>query len=270
MGNQEFVQGCGYCGKQIAKCDPGDLVVGRYGDCTGEVDNGCFPTDPPQNDIACGFCGTQNRTCNNSCRWVTTSCTGEQPLTAVRCVAGSTRNTNEGCSSPSTGRTHVCQDRSAGDQRCTWTAPPSNQCAALPSFLVAPAALEGTASRYIPLADQVNRLRPNYGCTTSGASLRSAVTEIRNPVASEITVSVYDTAGATDLVMASYTTVPPTPTATSNGCVVFNDTCSAITGANSCLKDLKIPASGRLWIVTSYYDSNDVPKPYDLTVKRTK
>lgn len=112
--NQTFKRTCGACGTQTALCladeDGGALRVSDYSVCTNEVSGGCIAGTTE--NVACGNCGTQKKTCDATCKWFTAACV--QPAGA--CKAGTADYTIAGCPAKNTYRHRSC------DVACTWSA----------------------------------------------------------------------------------------------------------------------------------------------------
>src|SRR5690606_2401896 len=95
--NQIFKRSCGLCGTQEAICltsESGSNFVSPYGECTGQVLDGCMPGTVEE--APCGNCGTQKRTCNQYCAWSTGSCQNQPP---DHCTPGSVELLSAGCPS---------------------------------------------------------------------------------------------------------------------------------------------------------------------------
>ena len=111
--NDIFKRSCLTCGTQEAVClanadGTSGGTVSPYGECKNQVVDGCLPGSTEE--IACGNCGTQKRTCNAFCGWSVGQCTG-QP--ASSCTPGSVELLSAGCDA-NTYRQKTCKTT------CTW------------------------------------------------------------------------------------------------------------------------------------------------------
>jgi hypothetical protein len=100
-----YTRACGACGKQTALCfseDGGAPVVSEYSACAGEVPGGCLAGTVE--DVPCGNCGTQKKTCDSTCKWFTAACV--QPPGA--CKEGAVEYTVTGCPTTNTYRHRSC------------------------------------------------------------------------------------------------------------------------------------------------------------------
>ncbi|NOU31117.1 MAG: hypothetical protein HOO96_24725 [Polyangiaceae bacterium] len=224
-----YTKKCGLCGTQEAACE-GDMKVGVYGACSGEVVGGCMPGTTRSS--ACGLCGTKSEICQNNCQWASGTCMGEP---AGACKPGDTKFTTAGCSAPDTYRQQVCA------ATCTYGAPSAPPCKPKSAFCAAnPDAVSiattvggqvsynGTLS---PLTMQI----PRAGSGTCPSTLSSTNTsyaymEIKNTTAMTAKVDIWFDAppggAAIDTVATTYPDcgIPPANrTACTN---TVNDTCS--------------------------------------------
>lgn len=281
---REYVRSCGLCGKEKAVCGPGDGgagVIFPYGPCEGEVEDGCYP-DTEEGNIDCGYCGKQTRKCNNSCKWTTTTCSGQVTI-QEKCMPGTTQMSNQFCTDKASLDTWTCNGPES-PQRCQWSVP--NNCVPVvyPS-INAPTTLGGQTSASISVANQTLRSRP-AACAANAAlaDRRGAVTEIRNTTGNAIKVDIWVSPKSTgyndkvnDRQVHVYLNAPPATDDLLKACQTTNDTCGTdanktwLNNADTCSKDVSIPAFGKIWVLSSSYyelDPGQTPSVIALGVRR--
>ena len=271
--NEIFKRSCGFCGTQEAIClvspDGSGNFVSAYGECVGQIPNGCLPGTVEE--VPCGNCGTQKRTCNQYCSWTTSSCQNEPPNS---CSPGSIELISAGCPSD-TYRTKTCK------AACTWE-PASLTCGDPPSFVIAPPAPGGVASTIAILRETqtIGRLSGTCGSSTSIVSTATpyAYVEVRNPHPKAVTVSIFNTrANATspiiDTVMAAYEgpDIPKSDAQRKNCIKGVNDTgTTALTGDGKWAsldgaRAVTIPAGGSVQVYFAAYYSYSPSNPSNTT-----
>lgn len=271
----EYKQGCGLCGKQTAVCIlvDGAYKVSQYGECTGEVEDGCRP-GTSQTAATCGYCGTVDRTCSNACKWVNSgSCQGEVSGTsATRCKPGETRVsslTGDGSSCEAGSYvTHTCYPADS-QYRCRWNAPLPAMCAA--PGLNAPA--KGQTASFTVLEDMQSaslHASVNYSSTSCPTSTTESTVgawvQVRNATSAEIKVKVSSIVSGADLVLVTYGSTKPTTDAQAKACVALNDTCGSA-GIQSCVNNLSIAANSHIWVFSGRYGSyQTTPAEHELRV----
>jgi hypothetical protein len=201
--NEVFKRSCGFCGTQEAIClvspDGGSNFVSPYGECTGQVEGGCMPGTVEE--VPCGNCGTQKRTCNQYCAWSTSACQNQPPN---HCTPGSMELLSAGCPAD-TYRTKTCK------ADCTWE-PATLTCAGPPTFVNAPPT-PGSVNSTIAILKSTQTIG-RLGGTCPSATISTTETpyayvEVRNPNPKAVTVSIYNsqataTSPIIDTVMAAY------------------------------------------------------------------
>lgn len=186
QADKVFTKTCGKCGKAEAICldkGGGKLEVSDYGACLGET-GVCEPGTTE--DVACGNCGTQKKTCNQYCAWSSSTCSG-QPTNS--CAPGTVEYTTAGCA------VNLYRNRSCGTA-CTWggfstaCAEPVNA-----NKLNIATTVSGTATGSYSLKNtQMSKRQPLYSCGAS-ASLSTTldhpfeVIELKNTTAKTATIS---------------------------------------------------------------------------------
>lgn len=278
--NQIFKRTCGLCGSQEAVClvgdDGGANKVSPYGDCTNEIAGGCHPGETE--DVACGNCGTQKRTCSNSCTWTTTQCTG-QPTQS--CTPGSVELISAGCAAD------VYRQKSCKAD-CTWDNV-SATCSAPPSFVIVPPTVGSVSSTVTALSSANVTMRgPTSGiCPLTSWPSTSlpppatpyAYIEVRNTQSKTVKVSIYNsqaTGGPViDTVMVAYdgTSAPTTEAARKNckgSANDFGDTAltgdsdfAALSGTNA----VTIAPSSSVMVYFASYDAYSAANPSATTGK---
>lgn len=199
-----FKRACGACGTQTALCfaeDGGAGTVSDYGPCAGEVVNGCVAGTTE--DVACGNCGMQKKTCDKTCKWSTSSCA--QPPGA--CKAGTVEHTTTGCPAVNTYRQRSCS------AVCSFSA--YTACAAPANETVLE--INGIKGQIAAASVQLSADRMSAGLPASGACPAAtlvagdypyAYVEIKNTTLQTATVAVYTSvpAGGTSFsrVLAGY------------------------------------------------------------------
>lgn len=197
--DQVLTRACGMCGTQQAIClrDPsGALRLSPFGVCQNEAGE-CFPGTTESE--ACGTCGARSVTCTNACRWAVGACATPPSAT---CVPGSYDLTNAGCVDPMTYRVRQCS--------ATCSSGSFGACAAPPTT-VEVAGTVGTQSSTIVVLDGSLPTAPSTTCPQPALAATSSVygyTQIHNPHATPMTVSVFHSvapgASILDTVMAVY------------------------------------------------------------------
>jgi hypothetical protein len=230
--NEIFKRSCGFCGTQEAIClvspDGGPNFVSPYGECTGQVEGGCMPGTVEE--VPCGDCGTQKRTCNQYCAWSTSTCQNQPPN---HCTPGSVELLSAGCPANEY-RTKTCK------ADCTWDN--VTACSEPPTFVNAPPAPGGVASTIAILKSTktIGRLGGTCGSSVSISMTDTpyAYVEVRNPNPKAVTVSIYNSQATPsspiiDTIMAAYdgATIPTTDTQRKN-CIkgVGDSSTTALTG----------------------------------------
>lgn len=271
--NEIFKKPCGACGTQEAVClanaDGGaGGTVSSYGTCGNEVAGGCIPGTV--DTVACGNCGTRQRTCSQYCLWNQTTCTGEK-VAPTGCHKGSTNISSAGCPA-----TEYREQTCAGT--CLWGN--FGACGAPPAggVLEVSDIQDGVVSGlyYMSAAQQGKRITGT--CVTSTPSLSTTTdhpyiwVQINNNTAKTATLTVYNTgpAGAPQIntYMAAYdSVVDPTDDASLQACKVgVGSSCtSALCGYTSyasltTTRSLVIPPGGSMGVkTTSYYAVSYTP-----------
>lgn len=274
--NQIFTRTCGICGSQEAVClppdggGPGGGTVSVYSPCVNEVDGGC--ATGTSKIEACGKCGTRMFTCNKSCAWQGTACTGE-PVGA--CNASSLDFTIAGCSTGEY-RTRECDDT------CVWGN--FSSCGPLLFQLTIPSSTGATASAVYPLraAHSGKRLSgtcSSYTYLTATPDFPEMFVEVINPTGQTATVSAWNAQAAggpiIDTVMAAYDrTAPPSTDAERKQCTVgIGDYCpygvpcpstqwAGLTGTTAIT--LAPHASVILWFASKYEPWSTQPSEGDV------
>lgn len=270
--NDVIERACGMCGKQQALCVANSNgtggTVAAYGACNNQKVDGCVPGTVE--DVTCGNCGTQKRTCSNSCGWTFSTCTG-QP--ANSCPAGSVEFTNVSCDpgNPNLYRSRSCQST------CQWDNFP-NTCSVPPTFITVPStvgAINGTLTKLDPAVTtpRIAGTCPVTSITTTSTAY--SYVEVRNTNPKAVTVSLYHskvTGGSVlDTIIAAYdgTSVPTSDTARKACKVKVGDTTSSsspvylLTGSNSSFASidttgttqLTIPANSSIMVYSAAYSS---------------
>ncbi len=269
--NDIIKRSCGTCGTQEAVClanSDGSAggKVSPYSECKGQVVDGCMPGTVEE--VACGNCGKQKRTCNAYCGWTNNgTCTG-QPTNS--CTPGSVELLGAGCGS------NLYRQKSCKAD-CTWDNI-SATCFAPPTFVNAPPTVGGVNSTVAILSSTQTIARAGTGTcpvTISTSVTPYAYIEVRNPNPKAITVSVYNSQApggpVIDTVMVGYSgsNVPATEAARKNCVGSGNDSGnSTLTGSTSFAsldgtRALSIPANGsaQVYFASWYsYDANDPSK----------
>ena len=272
--NQIFKRTCGTCGTQEAVClanedgGPGG-VVSPYGECKNQVVNGCLPGSTEE--IACGNCGTQKRTCNNYCAWSNNgSCSG-QPTNS--CTPGSVELVSAGCDA------NLYRKRSC-EAACTWTNF-SQTCSAAPTFVLVPPT-DGGVNSTIAILNSTKTIARISGSCPSATVSTTAVTpynyiEVRNTNPKAVTVSIFNsqaTGGPViDTVMAAYdgTTIPSTEAARKACKAGVGDYgTTALTGSGSFAsldgtRAVTIPANSSVQVYFASYYAYDASDPAEST-----
>ncbi|MDF2695842.1 MAG: hypothetical protein K0S65_4225, partial [Labilithrix sp.] len=267
-----FKRSCGMCGTQEAVClanadNSAGGTVSPYGECKNQVVNGCLPGSTE--DVACGNCGTQKRTCNNYCAWSQTACTG-QPTNS--CTPGSVELLSAGCNA-NTYRQKSCK------ASCTWDNI-SATCTAPPTFVLVPPTAGGVTSTIAVLSESKTNARMSSG--TCPLTITTTVTpyayiEVRNTNPKAATVSIYNsqaTGGPViDTVMVAYKgTAIPTSEAARKACTgSYNDYgTSSLTGDGAFAsldgtRAVTIPANSSVQVYFAAYYAYDSSDPTEST-----
>ncbi len=251
-----FVRPCGACGSQEAVCET-TSKVGAYGFCGGEVAGGCVPGKTEE--LACGLCGKQTRICQNNCTWATGGCV--EPANA--CKPGAVKYISAGCTAPDTYRSQACANT------CTWGALGATCAAPVnPVVLVVSGSPGGVVSTVQTLVDTV--VAPRVNGTCPAATLTAATSEhpyfyveVQNPLASPVTVTVYNTIapGGTELDTVMWTygrALPPQDEAEKKACQVgVRGDCplplcgGTVTSRLASIPGLVIPANRKVLVYVS-------------------
>lgn len=184
--DQIFTRACGACGKQTALClaeDGGAPKVSEYSACAGEVNGGCIAGTVEE--VPCGNCGTQKRTCDATCKWFTAACV--QPQGA--CKAGTVEYTVAGCPTKNTYRSRSCS------ASCGWSAygaclEPANETVIEVNPTVAQS---NTASVTLSTSQMAGAIPSGGSCpaaTILAGNYPYAYVEIRNTTSTQATVRV--------------------------------------------------------------------------------
>ncbi len=261
--NDIFTRSCGACGTQQAVClanEDGTAggKVSPYSQCKGEVQDGCLPGTTE--DIACGNCGTQKRTCNQFCAWSGGSCTG-QPTNS--CTPGSIELLGAGCDA-NLYRQRTCKNS------CTWDNI-SQTCSAPPTYVLVPPTAGGVNSTIAVLSGSkmiTKLVTGSCPATSFGSATPYAFIEVRNTNPKAVTVSIYNsqaTGGSEiDTIMTVYegATIPTTDTAR-KACkgTITDSGNTALTGGSSSLnfasldgtKAVTIPANSSVQVYFASY-----------------
>lgn len=114
-----FQRMCGKCGTQEALCQSNGKVS-DYGPCEGEAGECVAGTTE---EVACGNCGKQTRTCDNTCSWTMTACAGEP---ANSCSPGGVDLVTAGCTTTNTFKSRTCSETCQyGNYSDSCSAPPT-------------------------------------------------------------------------------------------------------------------------------------------------
>ncbi len=278
-GEQQRDPMCGLCGHRdrvcLATTDGGTPTWQTWGACVNPVVGGCLPG--ASDILACGFCGTQPRLCDNFCNWTTGLCTGSGV-----CSPGDTEFSPALSCDAGLGRTTTC------DVACHWGVP-STTCTAPPpppTLIIAKTA-SGTATATFAFGPKITRLDtgtcPDSVLTTQ--TIATFVKVVNKNATHSATISVWSslpTAGTIiDTVMTSYaaSTDPPTTDADRGNCVDVNDdNCSSTLITTACknswaglMQDdssdhsVTIPANSFVWIYVAAYSPTTASGNFQLS-----
>jgi hypothetical protein len=232
-------QACGFCGQKATVClrgDNGTNVWSEYSPCEGEHGE-CAAGSTRV--AACNNCGTRTETCSAACTW-NAGGTCSEPAGAG-CSPGSFDITTAGCALPFTYRVRSCTATCAYELF-------SASCGPAPTRIEIAPTPGSTSSTVAVLTGSLPVLSTNRcpAATLSVAASAYAYTQIHNPSASDVTVTLTHSlapgATAVDSALAIYAGPnAPTTVAEREACV------SATTSAKA---RVTIPA-GATYIVYS-------------------
>ncbi len=270
-----YTKKCGLCGTQEAACE-GDMKVGTYGVCSGQVVDGCMPGDTRMSD--CGLCGKKSEICQNNCQWASGTCMGEP---AGACKPGDSKFTTAGCTVANTYRQQVCA------ATCQYGAPSDPPCKPKTAFcgdgsdatIIATTA-GGQVSHndtLSPATMQIPRITGSCPTTLGTTNTSYAYMRVKNPTAMVAKVEIWfdKPAGGTniDTVATTYPecVIPPDDRKACTNTV--NDTCTGtgspcvsgwagLVGTNA----VTIPAGGTITVYHAAYFSSD-SGPFVMNVR---
>ena len=260
---------CGACGVAETLCLDDGTGTGKnkwtaYGQCTGEIPDGCTPGTIVTED--CGNCGKLTKTCNQFCAFAVTACAG-QPVN--NCKAGTLEYSGAGCPTASTYRNRTC------GVACTWGAySPTCEMPVNDIVFNIGAVAGATTTKVITFTAARVGTRLTGSCPS--ANLSAPVNhpyqfvEVHNPTAkaAKVTVYVSQPAGGAlvDTVMTAYANpIQPMDDPSRKACRdgvnddSFGDV--ALTGNTifSILKAVAIPAGGSVLVwVGAYYELGEM------------
>jgi len=206
--NEVFEKECGACGRHSAIClanpDGGGGFWSEYGDCSGEVPNGCIPGTTITEE--CGNCGTRTLVCSKYCSWNNPVCTGEPPNS---CAPGTVALVFAGCMESGTYRPMPCK------ADCTYG--PAGECAPPPKTIDVASKVNGLSSTIAILSlDRTIAMISGSSCATSSSVTVSTTTNVaydyirvHNPLPKAVTVSMWNSAApptnaVVDTTLAAY------------------------------------------------------------------
>ncbi len=194
---------CDKCGTQKALCEAGN-VVGMYGPCLNAKTDptACLPGE--RKSVSCGLCGKSVKTCDNTCTYTESLCSGE---VAGGCVPGTVKYLAT-CANPAEFRRQVCS------ATCGLSA--AEPCAPRgPDGTITVSATAGGVVAYNATLDASQKLPlmdfPFYcPAVFSTTSTVAAYVELKNTTATPANVTLFNKDTALSVALAYYpgATVP--------------------------------------------------------------
>lgn len=264
-------QACGMCGTNSTVCEKaadGTLHWSGFSPCEGEKGECIAGTTLSEE---CNNCGTRSITCSNVCKWATGTCsaaagTGCSPLTFDI--------TNAGCGGADLGLYRVRQCKATCDYESY------SACSAAPTAIEVGRTVGAVSSTVTQLGGSILKIAVN-SCpvTTLGTiSTAYAYTQVHNPLATDVTVIVYNSVAPAGKVIDTAIAVYPGDTAPTTvdarkactkASTVGNTTYSgdsSMASLDTATKKVTIPAGGSVTIYSTAEKAGD-SGPVRVSVK---